>query len=99
MGAPVAVVGVLVAIEVPVGVGRDQPAHVANGQKNPAVDGRVRVTRDCFADQAFDGDDEQIQDFMRTFLRNVAVAMGNTRAPRFAAAITLRPSPEPRSTT
>ncbi|NGO88160.1 MAG: sulfate ABC transporter substrate-binding protein [Halomonas sp.] len=43
---------------------------------NPKTSGNGRYTYLAawgFADQAFDGDDEQIQDFMRTFLRNVAV--------------------------
>ncbi|PRY61435.1 sulfate transport system substrate-binding protein [Vreelandella songnenensis] len=43
---------------------------------NPKTSGNGRYTYLAawgFADQAFDGDEEQIQDFMRTFLANVSV--------------------------
>ncbi|MGP8290068.1 thiosulfate ABC transporter substrate-binding protein CysP [Vreelandella zhanjiangensis] len=43
---------------------------------NPKTSGNGRYTYLAawgFADQEFDGDDEQIQDFMRTFLANVSV--------------------------
>lgn len=43
---------------------------------NPKTSGNGRYTYLAawgFAEQAFDGDEEQIHDFMRTFLRNVAV--------------------------
>ncbi|WP_355661338.1 thiosulfate ABC transporter substrate-binding protein CysP [Halomonas salifodinae] len=43
---------------------------------NPKTSGNGRYTYLAawgFAEQAFDGDEEQVHDFMRTFLRNVAV--------------------------
>ncbi|PMR73895.1 thiosulfate ABC transporter substrate-binding protein CysP [Billgrantia endophytica] len=43
---------------------------------NPKTSGNARYTYLAawgFAEEAFDGDEEQVHDFMRTFLRNVAV--------------------------